>query len=72
LRGSGLWSRLAEVTQPTMIIWGAEDRLFPVRCAYEAKRMLPRARLEIIPNCGHFPMIEAADQFHRLLLEFLR
>lgn len=55
-----------------MIIWGAEDRLFPVRCAYEAKRMLPHARLEIIPNCGHFPMIEAADQFHRLLLEFLR
>ncbi len=72
LRGSGLWSRLADITQPTLIIWGAEDRLFPVRCAYEAKRMLPHARLEIIPDCGHFPMIEAAAQFHRLLLEFLR
>ncbi len=71
LRGSGLWPRLAEMKQPTMIIWGKEDRLFPVKYAYEAKRALPHARLEIIPNCGHFPMIEAAERFHRLLREFL-
>ncbi|MGQ9876534.1 MAG: alpha/beta fold hydrolase [Chloroflexus sp.] len=72
LRGSGLWPRLAAIRQPTLIMWGAEDRLFPVRYAYEAQRALPHARLEIIPNCGHFPMIEAADRFHQLLLEFLR
>ncbi|OAN46347.1 alpha/beta hydrolase [Chloroflexus islandicus] len=72
LRGSGLWPRLTEITQPTLIIWGKEDHLFPVSCAYEAQRALPRARLEIIPNCGHFPMIEAADRFHQLVLEFLQ
>lgn len=72
LRGSGLWPRLAEITQPTLIIWGKEDHLFPVSCAAEAQRALPRARLEIIPNCGHFPMIEAADRFHQLVLEFLQ
>ncbi|WP_298817001.1 alpha/beta fold hydrolase [Chloroflexus sp.] len=71
LRGSGLWSRLNTITQPTLIIWGKEDRLFPVKYAYEAQRALPHARLEIIPNCGHFPMIEAADRFHQLLLDFL-
>ncbi|MCX7860597.1 MAG: alpha/beta hydrolase [Chloroflexus sp.] len=72
LRGSGLWPRLAEITQPTLIIWGKDDHLFPVRCAAEAHRALPHARLEIIPNCGHFPMIEAADRFHQLVLEFLQ
>ncbi|ACL25617.1 alpha/beta fold hydrolase [Chloroflexus aggregans] len=71
LHGSGLWPRLAEIRQPTLIIWGKEDRLFPVKCAYEAKRALPHARLEIIPNCGHFPMIEATDHFHQLVLAFL-
>ncbi|MEF3274052.1 MAG: alpha/beta hydrolase [Chloroflexus sp.] len=71
LRGSGLWSQLATITQPTLIIWGQEDRLFPVKYAFAAQRALPHARLEIIPNCGHFPMIEAADRFHQLILDFL-
>lgn len=71
LRGSGLWSRLAEIRCPTLIVWGAEDRLFLARYAQDAQAAIPGARLVIIPRCGHFPQIEAQEQFHGLLLGFL-
>jgi pimeloyl-ACP methyl ester carboxylesterase len=71
LKGSGLWPRLAEIRCPTLIVWGAEDRMFDVRYAREAQQAIPGAQLVIIPHCGHFPQIEAADQFHGLLLGFL-
>jgi pimeloyl-ACP methyl ester carboxylesterase len=71
LKGSRLWLRLAEIRCPTLIVWGAEDRMFDVRYAREAQQAIPGAQLVIIPHCGHFPQIEAADQFHGLLLGFL-
>ncbi|WP_129675237.1 alpha/beta fold hydrolase [Candidatus Chloroploca sp. Khr17] len=71
LKASGLWAHLAEIKQPTLIIWGAEDRMFPVKYAQLAHQALPGAQLVVIPNCGHFPMIEAEATFHGLLLGFL-
>ncbi len=71
LQGSGLWPQLASINCPTLIVWGAEDRMFPVRYAKVAHAALPKARLVIIPRCGHFPQIEAEEQFSGLLLGFL-
>jgi pimeloyl-ACP methyl ester carboxylesterase len=71
LKGSGLLARLAEIRCPTLIVWGAEDRLFPARYAQDAQAAIPGARLVIIPRCGHFPQLEAQEQFHGLLLGFL-
>lgn len=72
LKESGLWAQLGEIRCPTLIVWGAEDRMFPARYARDAQAALPGARLAVIPRCGHFPQIEAAGQFHELLLGFLR
>jgi pimeloyl-ACP methyl ester carboxylesterase len=71
LKGSGLWPRLAKIRCPTLIVWGAEDRMFPARYAKDALAAIPGARLVVIPNCGHFPQIEAAEKFNDLLLGFL-
>ncbi len=71
LKGSGLWPRLAAIRCPTLIVWGAEDRLFPARYAKDAQAAIPGAQLVIIPRCGHFPQIEAQERFHGLLLGFL-
>ncbi len=71
LKGSGLWARLKEIRCPVLIVWGEQDRLFPVKYAREAQAAIPGARLVIIPRCGHFPQIEAQERFHGLLLGFL-
>jgi pimeloyl-ACP methyl ester carboxylesterase len=71
LKGSGMWARLGEITCPTLIVWGAEDRMFASHYAQVAKAAIPGAELVLIPHCGHFPQIEAVEQFHSLLRGFL-
>ncbi len=68
---SGLRLRLHELQCPTLIVWGAEDRIFPASCAEAALREIPGARLVVIPRCGHFPHVEAFRAFHGVLLGFL-
>jgi pimeloyl-ACP methyl ester carboxylesterase len=67
--------RLAEflprVTNPTLIVWGREDRIVPVECGEQYRRRLPDARLRILDACGHLPPFEQPDAFARLVTEFL-
>lgn len=62
---------LPSIRHPTLIIWGQQDPYFPVAHAREAARRLPDARLHIFDPCGHLPMLEHAQAFNALLLEFL-
>jgi pimeloyl-ACP methyl ester carboxylesterase len=71
LRGSGLRSRLSELRCPTLIIWGDQDRIVHPSCAEIAHREIPGSHLVVFQQCGHFPHIEAAQEFHGLLLGFL-
>jgi pimeloyl-ACP methyl ester carboxylesterase len=59
------------IAVPALIIWGAQDRLFPLSHAHAAARQIPEARLVIFETCGHTPQLEAAEEFNRLLLDFL-
>ncbi|MEF3274410.1 MAG: alpha/beta fold hydrolase [Chloroflexus sp.] len=68
---TGLRSRLSEIRAPTLLIWGAQDRVFSLRYAAVAQREIPRAQLIVIPHCGHFPHIEAERPFRGLLSGFL-
>jgi len=64
--------RLTEVTQPTLLVVGSEDRIVDPRQAIEAARFLPRGRLVVLEGCGHAPQIEQADVVNRLVVEFLQ
>lgn len=68
---SGLQERYGEIEQPTLLLWGREDRVAPVTVGERLYNQLPRASLKVYPQCGHFPMIEAARPSTRDLLEFL-
>lgn len=71
LQQTGLRTRLHELRQPTLIIWGAEDRIFGIECGRAAQREIPGAQLVCLPGCGHVPQVEATRAFHGLLLGFL-
>jgi 4,5:9,10-diseco-3-hydroxy-5,9,17-trioxoandrosta-1(10),2-diene-4-oate hydrolase len=63
--------RLSEIQAPTLIIWGAKDRILPVTQAYAASELIKNAKLYIFPKCGHAPHREKSEEFNRLVLEFL-
>ena len=62
---------LPRVTNPTLIVWGREDRIVPVECAAEYRALLPNARVEVLERCGHLPPIEQPDAFAALVSGFL-
>jgi len=66
-----LINKLPQIRAPTLIIWGAQDKVIPVAHAYVGLKMIPNARLHIFEECGHLPMIERANEFNKLVLDFL-
>jgi pimeloyl-ACP methyl ester carboxylesterase len=63
--------RLGEIACPTLIVWGAEDKLVPARDADEFARLIPNARKVIWPETGHVAMLERPSAFNALLAAFL-
>jgi pimeloyl-ACP methyl ester carboxylesterase len=62
---------LPTLTTPTLIVWGARDRVFPRRQAEDAAARLEEKHLAFIPNCGHLPHVERPDRFAEVLARFL-
>ncbi len=62
---------LPSVRQPALLLWGDRDRTVSPDSARPLAAAL-RARLEIIPGCGHLPNEEAPEVVNRLCVEFLR
>ncbi|UCE19233.1 MAG: alpha/beta hydrolase [Gemmatimonadota bacterium] len=62
---------LPQVKAPTLIVWGAKDALVPISVAQEAHELIAGSELTVIPECGHFPMIEKSGEFNRIIDTFL-
>jgi len=63
--------RVAEVRHPTVLLYGEEDRVATVEHGRLLQRILENATLEVIPECGHLPMIEKPQWTNRRILKFL-
>jgi len=53
-----LEARLAEVTQPALVITGDDDRIVPTAESIRLAGELPNASLVVLPQCGHTPQEE--------------
>ena len=62
---------LHRIDVPTLIIWGADDRLFPQDYAFAWQRLIPGSEAVIVPECGHVPHIEKAATFVAELEDFI-
>jgi pimeloyl-ACP methyl ester carboxylesterase len=62
---------LHRIGVPAHVIWGAHDRLFPKDYALAWQRLIPGAKLTIIPECGHVPQVEQQAAFVAALEGFL-
>lgn len=66
-----IMKNLDKIKVPTLIIWGREDRLFPVAHACFAREKIPDSYLYIFERCGHMPNFERPEEFNSLVLNFL-
>lgn len=62
---------LSGINVPVLLVHGEKDRLISTEHTIRAARLLPDARVELIPGSGHLPPREAPDLFCRLVREFL-
>ena len=63
--------RYRGIDKPTLLMWGREDIVTPLRYGERLVRDLPNAKLVTYARCGHFPMIEAVNASNRDLVQFL-
>ena len=57
---------------PMWVVWGRDDRVIPVRHANAAAELAPNARVEVIPDSGHFPHKDHPQRFARIVQDFIR
>ena len=65
-----LVDQLSLLKMPTLVVWGARDRVFPESQARDAAARLHEGSLAVIPDCGHMPHVECPDLFVAALDEF--
>ena len=56
---------------PTLLVWGARDRLIPVAHGIAAQQAIPGSRLEVFEKAGHSPHLSDPSRFAALLREFV-
>jgi pimeloyl-ACP methyl ester carboxylesterase len=66
----GLLERLPHITIPTLVVWGAADRIVPPEHAEAYASGIPGARVHLIENAGHLPQIEAPEELLPVVWEF--
>jgi len=57
-----LSDRIAEITLPTLILWGRQDKILGTQDATRFADLLPQATLQWIEDCGHVPHLEKAAE----------
>ncbi|MDH6455658.1 2-hydroxy-6-oxonona-2,4-dienedioate hydrolase [Streptomyces sp. SAI-119] len=62
---------LAQITQPTLVVWGRQNPFGDTPEATALHEGIPGSRLELFENCGHWPQHEQAERYNPLSLEFI-
>jgi len=69
--GMDVSQALHAIDIPALVIVGEKDKLTPLAAAERIADGLPRSELVELPNTGHVPMLERADEFNALLRRFV-
>src|SRR5581483_2041136 len=72
LHNPNLSKWLHRITVPTLILWGAHDKIIPVQHAAAFRDLIPGAHSEIFPESGHLLHIEETNRFIDVATRFLQ
>ena len=65
-----LLRKLAKISTPVLLLWGAQDTLVPLAHGDLLARRIPGAGYFVLDACGHEPQMERPDATARLLARF--
>jgi proline iminopeptidase len=71
LDGYDLLPQLRKLETPTLVLIGDKD-FVPVELVAKIADAMPRGRLVVLEDCGHFPYLEAPEAVHEHVTTFLR
>jgi pimeloyl-ACP methyl ester carboxylesterase len=63
---------LHRIRVPTLVIWGAADRIVSPDYGRAYCRLISQARFEVIEGAGHHPELEQPEAFVQLVADFLQ
>ncbi|MGB1235255.1 MAG: alpha/beta fold hydrolase [Planktomarina sp.] len=69
------WSgvhNLSNISQPTLIVWGEQDRTYPWSQTKQLAHMIPNTDLKTIPECAHAAHLENPTTFNKIIGAFLK
>ena len=58
------------IKTPTLVIWGEDDIVTPLKEGELIVRAIPGAKLNVIKNAGHFVFLEKPEEFTKLIKDF--
>jgi len=67
-----LLNDLPQIKTKTLIIWGENDKLVPVKYAYLFKEKIENSEIKIIPKIGHSPNLEVPEKLAEIILNFFK
>ncbi len=70
-RPTELASQIKNITLPTLVITGDDDKIVPKERSIRLANELPNAKLVVIPNCGHVPHEECPAEFLSAVKNFM-
>lgn len=63
-------NRIFKIHQPTLILWGRQDKILGTKDAAKFERGIPNSKLVWIDNCGHVPHLEQPQVTAKEILDF--
>ena len=72
IAGFNALDRLSEIRQPTLVLHGSHDRVFPVAMAEELAAGIADSRLVVLEGAGHNYVADVTDASNAAVLDFLK
>lgn len=63
--------RFPQISAKTLCTWGRDDRFLPLDNGLKIVFGIPDSRLHVFSKCGHWAQWEHADEFNRLVIDFV-
>jgi pimeloyl-ACP methyl ester carboxylesterase len=69
--GYSISARIADVTQPTLVLWGRQDEILEPSYAAKFEAALPNGTLQWVEESGHCPHLEQPAETAAAILRFV-